>query len=76
MIEPDGMEKGGKKPEHRQVMERFNLAWEADRDNRDDALSDLKFVAGDQWPRTFAGSVKLKAVRASRSIVCRSSSVR
>ena len=50
MIEPDGMKKGGKKPEHRQVMERFNLAWEADRDNRDDALSDLKFVAGDQWP--------------------------
>lgn len=44
------MEKGGKAPEHRIVMDRFNKAWEADRFNREDALSDLKFVAGDQWP--------------------------
>jgi hypothetical protein len=50
MTEPDDMEKGGKKPEHRQVMEAFDKAWEADRLNREDALSDLKFVAGDQWP--------------------------
>lgn len=45
------MEKGGRKPEHRQIMNRFNQAWEADRFNREDALSDLKFVAGDQWPQ-------------------------
>ena len=50
MTEPDDMEKGGRKPEHRQVMEAFDKAWEADRLNREDALSDLKFVAGDQWP--------------------------
>jgi hypothetical protein len=50
MINPDDLEKGGKKPSHHQIMDRFDKAWESDRANRDDAISDLKFVAGDQWP--------------------------
>lgn len=29
--------------------ERFDQAWEADRENRDEALDDLKTLAGDQW---------------------------
>ena len=35
---------------HREVLERFQDHWDADRDNRDDAFDDLKFRAGDQWP--------------------------
>lgn len=35
--------------EHRDILEMFNEGWEADRDNRDLALEDLRFLAGDQW---------------------------
>jgi hypothetical protein len=50
MHNTDDLERAGKRPEHRVVIDRFNRAWEADRGNREDALSDLKFLAGDQWP--------------------------
>lgn len=33
-----------------EVRERLADAWEHDKDNRHDAASDLKFLAGDQWP--------------------------
>lgn len=35
---------------HKEIIEQVTSDWEADRDNRQDALSDLKFRAGDQWP--------------------------
>lgn len=35
---------------HREVLKRFDDNWQADRVNRDDAIDDLKFCAGDQWP--------------------------
>lgn len=35
--------------EHKEVIERMTEFWEADRDNRKDALDDQKFRAGDQW---------------------------
>ncbi len=35
--------------EHKEIVERFTFDWNNDRDNRDDALDDLKFMAGDQW---------------------------
>lgn len=35
---------------HREVLKRFDDHWQADRVNRDDAMDDLKFRAGDQWP--------------------------
>lgn len=50
MHNTDDLERAGKRPEHRVVIDRFNRAWEADRGNREDALSDLKFLAGDHWP--------------------------
>ena len=34
----------------REARERLQLAWEADRRNREEAATDLKFIAGDQWP--------------------------
>jgi hypothetical protein len=34
----------------REARERIELAWEADRRNREEAAIDLKFIAGDQWP--------------------------
>jgi hypothetical protein len=34
---------------HKEVLERFDNHWRFDRINRDDALEDLKFRAGDQW---------------------------
>lgn len=37
------------KLDHRDIIDLFNEAWEADRDNRDDAYEDLRFLAGDQW---------------------------
>lgn len=37
-------------PEHRAIMAAFDAAREADRQNIEDAESDLKFIAGDQWP--------------------------
>jgi hypothetical protein len=35
--------------DHRDFIERMTDHWEADRTNREDALSDQKFRAGDQW---------------------------
>lgn len=35
---------------HRECLELVEDDWNSDRDNRLDALSDLKFIAGDQWP--------------------------
>lgn len=34
---------------HREVLESFDHDWRTDADNRDDALEDLRFKAGDQW---------------------------
>ena len=34
----------------REVRERMDQAWTHDKDNREDAASDLRFLAGDQWP--------------------------
>lgn len=33
----------------RDILDRYNEAWEADGDNREDAYDDLRFLAGDQW---------------------------
>lgn len=38
---------------------RFKLAVEAEKKNRDDALDDLKFLAGDQWPAQLESSREL-----------------
>lgn len=35
---------------HSDVMKRFQNYWDADRNNRDDALEDQRFLGGDQWP--------------------------
>ncbi|MGO9171999.1 MAG: portal protein [Rhodomicrobium sp.] len=34
-----------------EAQERLNAAWTQDRENREDAFMDLKFLAGDQWPQ-------------------------
>lgn len=34
-----------------EVIECFDVAWSADRSNRLEASSDLRFLAGDQWPQ-------------------------
>lgn len=49
MIDKDAMEKGREKPDHGEIMKRFDAAMTADRGNREDAADDLRFVAGDQW---------------------------
>jgi hypothetical protein len=36
--------------DHKEVIKRMTAHWDADRDNRDDAVDDQKFRAGDQWP--------------------------
>jgi hypothetical protein len=33
-----------------EAQERLEAAWAQDRENREDAFTDLKFLAGDQWP--------------------------
>jgi hypothetical protein len=33
-----------------EAQERLEAAWMQDRENREDAFTDLKFLAGDQWP--------------------------
>src|SRR5262249_17441801 len=33
-----------------EAQERLEAAWLQDRENREDAFNDLKFLAGDQWP--------------------------
>lgn len=35
---------------HAEALERFQIALEADRTNRENALEDAQFVAGEQWP--------------------------
>lgn len=35
---------------HQELLELVEADWESDRDNRNDSLSDLKFIGGDQWP--------------------------
>ncbi|MFZ1109469.1 MAG: portal protein [Rhodomicrobium sp.] len=35
-----------------EAQERLEAAWMQDRENREDAFTDLKFLAGDQWPNT------------------------
>ncbi len=35
-----------------EAQERLEAAWLQDRENREDAFTDLKFLAGDQWPDT------------------------
>lgn len=35
---------------HRECIQQVEHDWDSDRDNRADALNDLKFIAGDQWP--------------------------
>lgn len=50
MIDKDAMDRGGPKPDHAEALERFSAAMSADRTNREDAASDLRFIAGDQWP--------------------------
>ncbi len=49
MINDTKSGKAPKPPEHRDIMARFDAAHEYDRLNVDDALDDLKFIAGDQW---------------------------
>lgn len=34
---------------HKETLERFQDNWEADQDNRDDGMEDLRFRAGNQW---------------------------
>ncbi|MFA5952309.1 MAG: portal protein, partial [Hyphomicrobium sp.] len=34
----------------KEARERLEAAWAADKDNRQEAATDLKFLAGDQWP--------------------------
>ena len=34
----------------KEAQERLEAAWMQDRENREDAFMDLKFLAGDQWP--------------------------
>ena len=46
----------------RQARERFERAWAAERENRIEALDDLKFRAGEQWPE----NVKSERQAASR----------
>lgn len=38
--------------EFREACELMDQDWRADSDNRDDALEDLRFIAGDQWDQT------------------------
>ena len=33
-----------------EALRRFDVAWTTDQDNRNEALEDLKFAAGEQWP--------------------------
>lgn len=35
--------------DHREILDLFHEAWEADSNNREDAYDDLRFLAGDQW---------------------------
>ena len=34
----------------KEAKERLQQSWEADRENREEAATDLRFLAGDQWP--------------------------
>jgi len=48
-----------------EAQERLEAAWVQDRENREDAFTDLKFLAGDQWPN----EIRLQR-KPSRSIHC------
>lgn len=47
---PAPKKKGDLKKLHGEAIKRFDNAWDFDRQNREDALDDLKFAAGEQWP--------------------------
>lgn len=49
---------------HKEALKRFKLAMQADSDNRKEALEDLRFKAGDQWPK------EIKSQRASDERPC------
>jgi hypothetical protein len=51
--------KKGKDKTHQEALDRFQEASEADRVNREDALDDLKFRIGEQWPDDIARARKL-----------------
>lgn len=38
--------------EHKSLIDDYNADYEADRDNREDGLDDLRFQAGDQWDQS------------------------
>lgn len=48
-----------------EARERFDRAWEDDQNNRERALDDLEFIAGEQWPE----SVRASRESAGRPIV-------
>ena len=48
-----------------EAQERLEAAWVQDLENREDAFTDLKFLAGDQWPN----EIRLQR-EPSRSIHC------
>jgi hypothetical protein len=47
-----------------EARERFSSSEAYDRENRDAAIEDLKFLAGDQWDRTYQGQSHQQGVRA------------
>ena len=55
----------GKILDHQDIIKLFNDAWDSDRDNREDGLEDLRFIAGDQWDPT----ARSEREAASRPIV-------
>src|SRR5271165_1100576 len=48
----------------REASERLELAWVQDRENREDAYNDLRFLAGDQWPS------KIRMIREAQNRPC------
>jgi hypothetical protein len=53
------VEKTGKDKTHQEALDRFKEASEADKTNREDALDDLKFRIGEQWPDDISRARKL-----------------
>lgn len=35
---------------HKEMLDQFEVDWQADRHNREDGMEDLEFAAGNQWP--------------------------
>jgi hypothetical protein len=50
---------------HKEILERFNDDYEADRNNREDGTEDLNFIGGDQWD----DSVRIQRQAAGRPII-------